>query len=111
MRKYYKLTQKITVGAGALETVSITIPDDKGRAVAFDLLPVSNTAADLADITVNAYANGNQFLEDAIALEYSSVFQRNNTRIPIDVAEKATIRVSVDNQSGSSQEVFAIILL
>lgn len=110
-KQYYKLTQLISIAAGRRDTVSITIPDDKGRAVAFDLLPVSSTAADLADISVNAYANGNQFLQDATALEYSSIFQRQNTRLPIDVSEKATIRVAVQNDSAATQEVFAVIIL
>jgi len=111
MNRFYKLVVPISVAAGARQTQSITIPDDKGRARAFDLLPVSTTAADLADISVNAYANGNQFLEDATALEYSSNFQRENTRLPIDVDEKATIRVAVQNDSAATQEIFAIIIL
>lgn len=111
MNRYYKLTQRVTVGAGAVVTETVTIPDDKGNAVAFDLLPVSVTVADLADLRVSAYANGNQFLEDVTGLEYSSVYQRQDTKTPINIMPKSTLRVTADNQSANSQDYFFIVYL
>lgn len=111
MNRNYKLTQRVTVGAGAVVTTTVTIPDDKGNAVGFDLLPVSATAADLADLTISAYANGNQFLDEVTGLEYSSVYQRQDTKIGINVMPKATLRVTATNASANSQDYFFIVYL
>ena len=74
--------EPVTAAVGTT-VAAVTVPTDRGDLVGFDLLPLSNTFADLIDITWELESNGVTILEQTNILFFSTFYQDKESFIPV----------------------------
>lgn len=92
----------LSAAGNAISSLQITVPQQRGRVLAYDVKACSNTLAEIDGVTITMNANGVSFLQDVPAIEFSPLYEPQNTIQPVNIKEGAVIQVDVTNDQANA---------